>query len=259
MAEPRIAEALVATSSSGVAPLQRLERTLRLVFALIYGTEAEADDAARRINSVHRRIAQDAEHRRSDATPDDPELMVWVYHSLISSFLLYERLGVARINENDRTQFCVEMRTLGVLLDIDESRLSSSEEAANENIHSRELHQNENSLSQLRMMRKCVADLPMGWQWFTANLFFQLSLASLPMNVRRAYGLHAAKAIFHVTIPVWWVIRLFRPIRARSGKQLPYALAARERVNGKVSMRLRDIVDDGFTLVSRRSELRISP
>src|SRR5438067_12782744 len=68
-------------------PWKRLERTLRLQFAITFGTRAEALDAAARINRVHRDIhgVDEVTGLRYDAL--DPDLLLWVHACLVDSSL----------------------------------------------------------------------------------------------------------------------------------------------------------------------------
>lgn len=86
-------------------PWKRLQRTLVLQYALTFGTKAEAQAAARRINEVHERI-NGIDHvtgRRYDAL--DPELLLWVHACLVDSALLFERLTVGALDAAGRQRF----------------------------------------------------------------------------------------------------------------------------------------------------------
>jgi uncharacterized protein (DUF2236 family) len=83
----------------------RHERTLRLTFTLVFGSRQEAVAAARHINLAHRSV-RGVEHGTGlvyDAR--DPELLLWVHATLISSFLLFERLTVGRLDDVRRQRF----------------------------------------------------------------------------------------------------------------------------------------------------------
>jgi uncharacterized protein (DUF2236 family) len=104
-------------------PWKRLERTLRLTYALTFGTEDEARAAADRINDVHRRI------RGTDAVTQkpydalDPDLLLWVHACLVDSALLYEALTVGELDEAGRQRFHEEQMLAAEMLLLPRERI----------------------------------------------------------------------------------------------------------------------------------------
>jgi uncharacterized protein (DUF2236 family) len=86
-------------------PWKRLQRTLILTYTLTFGTKAEADAAAARINEVHTRIngIDPVTGKRYDAL--DPELLLYVHACLVDSALLFEELTVGRLDAAGRQRF----------------------------------------------------------------------------------------------------------------------------------------------------------
>ncbi len=86
-------------------PWKRLQRTLILTYAITFGTKAEAQAAADRINEVHARIKgiDPVTGRPYDGL--DPELLLWVHACLVDSALLFERLTVGRLDDRGRQRF----------------------------------------------------------------------------------------------------------------------------------------------------------
>ena len=72
-------------------PWKRLQRTLILTYTMTFGTRAEADAAAEKINVVHTRIngVDPVTGERYDAL--DPELLLYVHACLVDSALVFER------------------------------------------------------------------------------------------------------------------------------------------------------------------------
>ena len=66
-------------------PWKRLQRTLILTYTITFGTRAEANAAAAKINEVHTRIhgVDPVTGRRYDAL--DPELLLFVHACLVDS------------------------------------------------------------------------------------------------------------------------------------------------------------------------------
>jgi uncharacterized protein (DUF2236 family) len=86
-------------------PWKRLQRTLILTYTITFGTKAQADAAAERINDVHARISgiDPVTGRRYDAL--DPELLLWVHACLVDSALRFEELTVGELDDDGRQRF----------------------------------------------------------------------------------------------------------------------------------------------------------
>jgi uncharacterized protein (DUF2236 family) len=97
-------------------PWKRLERTLGLTYALTFGSHEEAYRAADHINRVHRSVrgTDPVTGRPYDAM--DPDLLLWVHAALVDSALLFERLTVGRLTDEERERFHREQMTAAELL-----------------------------------------------------------------------------------------------------------------------------------------------
>jgi uncharacterized protein (DUF2236 family) len=86
-------------------PWKRLQRTLILTYTMTFGTRAEADAAAAKINEVHTRIngVDPITGKRYDAL--DPELLLYVHACLVDSALLFEELTIGRLDDEGRDRF----------------------------------------------------------------------------------------------------------------------------------------------------------
>lgn len=91
-------------------PWKRLQRTLILTYTLTFGTRAQAEAAASKINDVHSRIngVDPVTGCRYDAL--DPELLLYVHACLVDSALLFERLTVGKLNDVGRQRFHDEQK-----------------------------------------------------------------------------------------------------------------------------------------------------
>ena len=85
-------------------PIGRLNRTMELSLALSFGTPAEVTGAARQINQVHGRVRGDG------YSATDPDLLLWVYATLIDSALLTYRTFVSSLNEADAEAYYQQNR-----------------------------------------------------------------------------------------------------------------------------------------------------
>ena len=86
-------------------PWRRLQRTLMLTYTITFGSKAQADAAAERINDVHARVngIDPVTGLRYDGL--DPELLLYVHACLVESALLFEALTVGRLDDRGRQRF----------------------------------------------------------------------------------------------------------------------------------------------------------
>src|SRR5207248_445921 len=104
-------------------PWKRLDRTLRLTYTITFGTRSEAMDVVDAINRVH-----DGVHGVDEVTglpydAKDPELLLWVHACLVDSQLLFERLGVGRLDDAGRERFHREQMVGAELLGLERSKI----------------------------------------------------------------------------------------------------------------------------------------
>jgi uncharacterized protein (DUF2236 family) len=107
-------------------PWKRLERTLRLTYAITFGTEADALEAAARINEVHRTVHGIDEVTGKPYDALDPDLLLWVHACLVDSALLFERYTVGTLDEAGRERFHQEQMLVGELLGLPRSHVPAS-------------------------------------------------------------------------------------------------------------------------------------
>jgi uncharacterized protein (DUF2236 family) len=86
-------------------PWKRLQRTLILTYTMTFGTKAETDASAAKINEVHTRIngVDPITGKSYDAL--DPELLLYVHACLVDSALLFEELTVGALDDEGRERF----------------------------------------------------------------------------------------------------------------------------------------------------------
>ena len=102
---------------------KRLERTLRLTYTITFGTRRDAIEAARRINRVHREIHGIDEVTGLPYDALDPDLLLWVHACLVDSQLLFERLTVGRLDDDERERFHQEQMVGAELLGLTRSAI----------------------------------------------------------------------------------------------------------------------------------------
>lgn len=104
-AHPLVAAGARQTSMYQRDPWARLIRTLQLQSTMTFGTRAEADEAAGRINKLHFKVngVDPVTGERYDAV--DPDLLLWVHACLeVSSVYFFERT-VRRLSDEERDRY----------------------------------------------------------------------------------------------------------------------------------------------------------
>jgi uncharacterized protein (DUF2236 family) len=125
---PAIATAIESSGTYHRDPWGRHARTVRLILLILLGAEDEALAAVRRVNRMHHRAVTLGRGQPGEqASPaTDPDLLLWVYAGLVSSFLVFEELTVGLLDDPARERACQELAGVGVLLGIPRSRVPFS-------------------------------------------------------------------------------------------------------------------------------------
>jgi uncharacterized protein (DUF2236 family) len=127
LAHPLVAQG-VAQHSSFVAErwgrVHRLDRTLRAMLDLTFGTREQAERVARTINGIHDRVHGELPTRQgifpehAPYTAHDPALLTWVHSTLVDSFLLTYEVFVAPLSAEERDRYCADSCGIAPLLGI---------------------------------------------------------------------------------------------------------------------------------------------
>ena len=91
---------------------RRLNRTLELSLALVFGTTGEAKEAAAQINRRHLAV------RGNGYSALDPELLLWVHATLIDSTITTYETFVERLPRREWERYYEEAKRTGALLGI---------------------------------------------------------------------------------------------------------------------------------------------
>jgi uncharacterized protein (DUF2236 family) len=98
-------------------PLGRLQRTAAFVATTTYGSTAQAERAVAEVRRLHGHVRGVAPDGRPYSA-NDPELLAWVHHVEVESFLLaYQRLGPG-LSPADADRYVREMARLGELIGV---------------------------------------------------------------------------------------------------------------------------------------------
>jgi uncharacterized protein (DUF2236 family) len=117
-AHPLVAAGIVDHSSYEQEPWRRLGRTMSAVYAVAFGTEKEADRAARQVRAVHARVGgrlRESVGRfpaGSAYSAVDPELATWVHATMVENALAMYELLVGPVGPAGEEAFWQEMKAV---------------------------------------------------------------------------------------------------------------------------------------------------
>jgi uncharacterized protein (DUF2236 family) len=127
IAHPKVAQGVADHSNFRDNPLGRLRRTFDTVHAMVFGTRDEAVAAALRLHEVHARVrgrlADPINGMTAEYHANDPELLLWVFATLVDSSLLSYQTFVEPLRAPEETAFYEEARTFATLCGIDADEL----------------------------------------------------------------------------------------------------------------------------------------
>jgi uncharacterized protein (DUF2236 family) len=112
VAHPAVAKGVAEHSSFRHGKRARLMRTLRPTLAIVFGTGAQAHEAAASINRVHARVTGDGYRA------DDPDLLFWVLATLIDTALHMHARFLRPLSDDEAEAYYQDMLTAGELLGV---------------------------------------------------------------------------------------------------------------------------------------------
>jgi uncharacterized protein (DUF2236 family) len=194
-------------------PWKRLQRTLVLTYTMTFGTMAEADAAAAKINEVHARIngIDPVTGLRYDAL--DPELLLYVHASLVDSALLFEELTVGNLDDDERQRFHEEQMLAAELCLVPRAMIPptvASLRAWLADVDDRgALRVTEGARRVARLFLQPPADA----EWRPVlRAVARLAFATLPPHVRDMYGVSLGPMRRHAVDVSFAAIRALRPL-----------------------------------------------
>lgn len=122
LAHPLVAAGVTQHSSFDVDPLGRSQRTVEFTQVMAFGTRSQAHAVARSVNRLHTGVVGQLGHEVGVFSADaayrarDPELLLWVYATLVDTALvLYPQL-VAPLNRAEQRRYYEESKRTTALL-----------------------------------------------------------------------------------------------------------------------------------------------
>ncbi|MGH2747637.1 MAG: oxygenase MpaB family protein [Actinomycetota bacterium] len=192
LAHPLVAAGVADYSAFRSDPIGRLRRTLDVMLTIVFGEESVAVEAARKVNSLHDRIAGVA----ADGTPyraKDPQLLLWVNFTLVDSSLRVYEACVATLSDGERDRYYEETKIVARLFDIPEEiippTISDLREWANQKIASREVTVTPTARALAEPILRPIRLVP--WRLAAASAF--ITAALLPAQIREGYGLRLSR------------------------------------------------------------------
>lgn len=240
IAHPMVAQGVADHSRFTTEPWgwrRRLDRTLRSMLALTFGTDAQAAAAAARINAIHDRVhgrigeAAGGEPAGTGYNAHDPALLTWVHATLLDSFLLAYRLFVAPIDRLDGDRYCAEASGIEPLLGIPAGRLPRTEAQLQEYLE-RTLASGAIEVTETarRLSREVLAPPVPSVLRPALRLAALPAVGLLPSGIRAAYGLPWSRGQARALDVLAAVSRRTLPLTPRALRYWPDARRAERRL-----------------------------
>ena len=194
-------------------PWRRLQRTLMLTYTITFGSKAEADAAAERINDVHARVKGIDPVTGSPYDGLDPDLLLYVHACLVESALLFEALTVGRLDQRGRQRFHEEQMLAAEMVRIPRERIPPTVPELRARL--RDVYRSGIMRSTDAALRVAALfhDPPRGAQWRTIlKGVSRLAFGTLPPELRRVYGVEVGPARRRAMQATFAATRLLRPL-----------------------------------------------
>jgi uncharacterized protein (DUF2236 family) len=121
IAHPLVAAGVAAHSGYREDPWKRLEGTMNAVWAVVFGTRAQADRAAARVRAMHAGVNGTITERMGPFPAGtrysalDPELLLWVHATLVDTALLVHSQWVRPLAPREQEAYYEDMKTCAQL------------------------------------------------------------------------------------------------------------------------------------------------
>lgn len=125
IAHPKVAQGVADHSAYKEDPLGRGIRTFQAVHAMVFGTREEAIRAAATVHAIHCRVQGRLAHPPRGMDPEyqanDPDLLMWVYATLMDSAVVTYELFFTRLTNEEREALYQEGKLFIQLFGVPES------------------------------------------------------------------------------------------------------------------------------------------
>ncbi|MCI0634662.1 MAG: DUF2236 domain-containing protein [Actinobacteria bacterium] len=194
-------------------PWRRLQRTLVLTYTITFGTKAEAQAAADRINEVHERVRGVDEVTGLPYDGLDPELLLYVHACLVDSALLFEERTVGRLDDAGRQRFHEEQMLAAEMVRIPREAIPPTVPELRDHLQrvydSGILHVGASA----RRVAALFHDPPREAEWRPVlKGVSRLAFGTLPPELRRAYGVELGPVRRSAMDATFAATRALRPV-----------------------------------------------
>jgi uncharacterized protein (DUF2236 family) len=196
VAHPLVAAGVAEHSGFREDPWKRLDGTMKAVWAVVFGSRAQADRAAARVRAIHTKVngtlgapmGPFAAGTRYSAL--DPELLLWVHATLVDSALLVHSQWVGGLSEPDERAYYEEMkicaRLFGTPPEVIPPTLGEFRDYMDERLASDEICVTDTAREIARMVLHPPVPLPLRPAMEVVNV---ITTSLMPPRLRREYGL----------------------------------------------------------------------
>jgi len=240
-AHPLIAAGARQTSMYQRDPWARLIRTLQMQSTMTFGTRAEADEAADRINRLHRKVNGIDPHTGEAYDALDIDLLLWVHAALeVSSIYFFERT-VRTLTPEERQRYHEENLLAAELMLLPKERVPASyidlegyvsEVASSPRLEMSDVAENVADIIRTGPVPALIKPV---WSFIRFAAF-----GTLPPPLRELYGVKWTPR------REWWLqlnltgLKLVRPLLPRRFRLIGPARWASERLAGKHDLPLSE-------------------
>ena len=194
-------------------PWRRLERTLVLTYTITFGSKAQADAAAERINGVHARVKGVDPVTGLPYDGLDPELLLYVHACLVESALLFEALTVGTLDAPGRQAFHEEQMLAAEMVRIPRAMIPPT--VPELRAYLRTVNRSGILRASDSAMRVAALfhDPPPEARWRPVlKGVSRLAFGTLPPELRRLYGVEIGPARRQLMRATFGATRLLRPL-----------------------------------------------
>lgn len=242
-ANPLVAQGAIDHSTYKTDPYGRLERTVRWVTVVCFGTAREAERASGRVTGLHGRVsgtlpAANATARIAPGTPysaDDPELLRWVHASFVDTMLAAHDALVGGLDRISRDAFVREWDPVATLMGLSADRCLPTAAALRRYIDTQVKRgaalPGAGSLEVAETVLRPPVRSPLLRSGAETLAFIASGL--LPADLRRGYGIAWSPAHAAAFATLTWSMRLATPALPRRLRISPVYDLAIARSEGR--------------------------
>ncbi|MGH2387570.1 MAG: oxygenase MpaB family protein [Chloroflexota bacterium] len=233
LAHPKVAAGVAEHSrflDDPLARFRRLSRTIGVMQGLMFSGPEEMERTARKVNAIHGKVTGTLDSAAGSfpaGTPYqalDPDLLLWVFASLLYALPRTYELFVGPLSAEERNRFLADAVPVGVILRVPQERLPTDAAALDRYLASMlagDVHTP--SATGRDLVREILHP---SWPRITYPLLWLASLPAiglLPPALRRAYGLPWTKRHEQALQIMAWICRHILPLVPRRWRWWPAA------------------------------------